>query len=221
MTVGLNVVTYNEAHRITTLLHTVAPWVDECVVVDQTSTDDTARLAAACGATVITDTHHGYGDPSRPLAESHTHADWVLALDADEHPASGFLAALGWLTAGDIDSYRLTRVNLFGGQWWSTEQSHHLRLFRRGTVAWHPGVHRQPSPVDAARCADLPPVAILHEKRWSEQLLDDTYYERLTGKVGPFLAVARATGVDWGELDGMPVAEARALGFDCAAVRGG
>ena len=51
-TLALIVIARNEAPRIERLLRSVAPWVDEMLVLDTGSTDDTAALATACGAHV-------------------------------------------------------------------------------------------------------------------------------------------------------------------------
>lgn len=63
MSVGISVVipALNEAESIGTVVRSM-PWdrIDECIVVDNGSTDETARIAAAAGARVIT-APRGYG----------------------------------------------------------------------------------------------------------------------------------------------------------------
>lgn len=74
----------NEAERLERCLHSVAGFVDEMVVVDTGSVDDTAAIAASCGASV----HHlawpGDFAPARNHALDLVRGDWVLVLDADE-----------------------------------------------------------------------------------------------------------------------------------------
>ncbi len=74
----------NEAERLERCLHSVAGFVDEMVVVDTGSDDDTAAIAASCGASV----HHlawpGDFAPARNHALDLVRGDWVLVLDADE-----------------------------------------------------------------------------------------------------------------------------------------
>ncbi len=74
----------NEAERLERCLGSVADFVDEIVVVDTGSEDDTAAIAAACGATV----HHldwpGDFAPARNHALDLVTGDWVLVLDGDE-----------------------------------------------------------------------------------------------------------------------------------------
>ncbi len=74
----------NEAERLERCLHSLAGFVDEMVVVDTGSDDDTAAIAASCGASV----HHlpwpGDFAPARNHALDLVRGDWVLVLDADE-----------------------------------------------------------------------------------------------------------------------------------------
>lgn len=219
-TISLNVVTYNEAARIKGCLLTVADeprnLVNEVVVVDQGSTDETAEIAEFMGAKVVRDSHHGFADPSRPLAERESSCDWILALDADERCTNEFRGFLAHFDPpADLGGYELERANWFGGQFWSTDW--HLRLWRRGRVAW-PDFDRPHRRWQAWPGLSIP-AALEHRKSWAEQLADDAAYERLGSGTGPFLALARARGVSGAELDAMPVDEAKAIGFDCQAVR--
>ena len=51
--VGVIIPARNEAVAIRTVLTALPDWLDEIVVVDNGSTDDTAAIARACGARVI------------------------------------------------------------------------------------------------------------------------------------------------------------------------
>lgn len=74
----------NEAKKLETCLQSVAGWVDEIVVLDSGSTDDTEAIARK-----FTDKFEcnsdwpGFGK-QRQLAQSYVTADYVLWLDADE-----------------------------------------------------------------------------------------------------------------------------------------
>lgn len=86
---GLVVIARDEAPRIARLLDSVAPWVDEMLVLDTGSADATARIAAACGARVA---HWAWCDDfaaARNAALALSTADWHLLLDADEWLISG------------------------------------------------------------------------------------------------------------------------------------
>jgi glycosyltransferase involved in cell wall biosynthesis len=78
------IIAKNEADRIERTIHSVEPWVDEViVVVDTSSTDDTAAIAQAARARVILQPWLGFGGQKR-FAEEQCHHKWVFNLDADE-----------------------------------------------------------------------------------------------------------------------------------------
>jgi len=81
-TLGLAVVTFNEASRIEACLASV-PFAIDKVVVDSQSTDDTRTLAARSGARVIEKKWAGYSD-QKQFALDQLNTDWILCLDADE-----------------------------------------------------------------------------------------------------------------------------------------
>ena len=74
----------DEAAMIEAAIASVQDVADEIIVVDTGSTDATAALAAAAGATVI---HSPWQDDfaqARNVSLAHCQGDWVLILDADE-----------------------------------------------------------------------------------------------------------------------------------------
>jgi glycosyltransferase involved in cell wall biosynthesis len=77
------IISKNEADRIARTIRSVRPWVDEVVVVDSESTDDTIRVALAEGCRVITQPWLGFGGQKR-FAEEQCRNDWVFNVDADE-----------------------------------------------------------------------------------------------------------------------------------------
>jgi glycosyltransferase involved in cell wall biosynthesis len=77
------IISKNEADRIARTIRSVRPWVDEVVVVDSESTDDTVSVALAEGCRVITQPWLGFGGQKR-FAEDQCRNTWVLNLDADE-----------------------------------------------------------------------------------------------------------------------------------------
>lgn len=205
-----NIVARNEQDRIGACIAALAV-CDEIIVVDQQSTDNTATIARHAGATVIFDVHHGYGDPSRPLAEEASTGEWILTVDCDELlRESGLLPAT--LKRAKADSFRLTRHNQIGGQHLSTET--HIRIWRKGTQQWpdHWRPHLRLTPAGTVHYLRYP--IIDHDKTWQEQLDDDETYERLGCGTGPLLAYTRKTGMTGAMLDNMSTIDAQAHGFD-------
>lgn len=85
---------YNEAARIGAVLDAVLghPWIDEVIVVDDGSTDQTARVAARKGVRLLHMTQNG--GKARALAAGTAIAtgDWLMFIDSD----------LTGLTQGDL-----------------------------------------------------------------------------------------------------------------------
>ena len=74
---------YNEAARIAGTLIKARPYVDEIIVVDDASTDDTADIAKRSGATVLSqEINKGYIDAIK-TGFREASGDIVLTLDAD------------------------------------------------------------------------------------------------------------------------------------------
>ena len=141
--VALVVIARNEAGRIERLLRSVAPWVDEMVVLDTGSTDDTARLAREAGARVE---HYTWADDfaaARNAALELAGADWHLVLDADEWLVEGglFLKELKGLRPDFVGTVRLENHSGPGGSVRTVER---LTRLLPGTVRYEGTVHEQP-----------------------------------------------------------------------------
>ena len=77
------IIAHNEGDRIERCIRAARDIVDEVVVVDCGSTDDTVAKAKALGAKVFYNAWDGYG-PQKRFAEDCATNDWILNLDADE-----------------------------------------------------------------------------------------------------------------------------------------
>lgn len=74
----------NEAPNLSRCLSSIAPFVDELVVVDTGSTDETIAIAEQFGASIH---HFDWCDDfaaARNFAISQSHGEWILMPDADE-----------------------------------------------------------------------------------------------------------------------------------------
>ncbi len=96
--VTCTIVACNEADRIERTLRSVAGLVDEIVVVDSGSSDDTVVLAERYNARVVQHDWVGFG-PQKRFAEDQSSSDWILNLDADEWLSDDLRAELTALLA--------------------------------------------------------------------------------------------------------------------------
>lgn len=74
----------DEAQHLEACLHTLAGRVDEIVVVDTGSADDSRDVAAAAGARVIERAWHGDFAAARNASIDAAGGEWILYIDADE-----------------------------------------------------------------------------------------------------------------------------------------
>lgn len=81
--VSVIIPTLNEEQAIGSVVRSIPNWVDEIVVVDNGSTDATARLAAESGARVVLEPRRGYGQACLAGVAAVTNPDIVVFLDGD------------------------------------------------------------------------------------------------------------------------------------------
>jgi glycosyltransferase involved in cell wall biosynthesis len=141
--------TWNEAETIRYAVESLRTWCDEVLIVDQQSSDDTVRIARACGAKVIEVEATGYVEVIREMSVAMTEHDWVMVLDSDEvvHPNLGRrLREIA--ETGEANVVRIPRRNIIlgremeHGQWWPNAKR---RFFHKDhidiRVEMHGGFH--------------------------------------------------------------------------------
>jgi glycosyltransferase involved in cell wall biosynthesis len=77
------VIVHNEADRLDACLRDLAGWVDQLIILDSGSTDNTAEIARKYADEVHITDWPGFG-PQRNRALKKCSHDWVLNIDADE-----------------------------------------------------------------------------------------------------------------------------------------
>ncbi|MDN3608509.1 glycosyltransferase family 2 protein [Vibrio ostreicida] len=83
-TIAVALIVKNEAQHLKACLDTVYEWVDEIVILDSGSTDQTEDIARSYTDKFFVNAEWpGFGQQRR-LAQSHVTSDYVLWLDADE-----------------------------------------------------------------------------------------------------------------------------------------
>ena len=129
--ISVPIVACNEAANLRRTLASVA-WVDEIVLVDSGSTDETLDIAGEFNARIFVEPWKGYGPQVNSAIDKCT-GEWILALDADEvvtpQLRSEIRALLSLQDDPDLsalelappepefDAYWIPRLNLVLGRW--------------------------------------------------------------------------------------------------------
>ena len=141
--------TYNAAEHLERCLRALAPF-DEILVVDMESTDDTAAIAARCGARVVVKERgeHRIVEAYRNFAIHEARYDWVLVVDADEIVPRA-LADYLYAEIERDPSPRAIMIpirNYFMGRWMRAYYPDYiLRFFNREGAEWPYEIHARPS----------------------------------------------------------------------------
>ncbi|MEK0439324.1 MAG: hypothetical protein RLZZ504_240 [Bacteroidota bacterium] len=137
------IIAFNEAANIGRCIQSVVDLVDEVLVVDSFSTDDTVEIARSMGARVL---HHAFEGhiQQKNWAKDQAANDWVLSLDADECLSDRLretmrIAIQNGLLYGKTKGYIFSRLNHLGdtpirGCGWYPDAK--LRLWDRTCGQW-------------------------------------------------------------------------------------
>lgn len=109
------IIAKNEADRIPHTIRSVRDWVDEVIVIDSGSADDTVKVSESLGARTVFRAWEGYG-PQKVYGESLCRNRWLLNLDADEEitpELASEIRALFEKGEPDIKGYFLRIMMLF------------------------------------------------------------------------------------------------------------
>lgn len=186
-------ITRDEARFLPGCLRSIRPAVDEVVVVDTGSADDTVRVAREAGCTVL---HHAWDDDfaaARNVGIAAAMGDWILVVDADERLVEGEnLRPLLDEAQPEVGGFLIEREDIVRHQETGRTERYPIgmvRLFRR-----HPGiryagrVHERPG--DTVRAAGFA-LRSTHRLRLTH-LVSSRTDEELTAKQRRYLALLDA-----------------------------
>jgi glycosyltransferase involved in cell wall biosynthesis len=103
------IIAKNEADRIGKAILSVRDWVDEVIVIDSGSTDDTLKVAEELGAKTYFREWEGYG-PQKIYGETLCRNKWLLNLDADEEATPECVAEIKLLFANGEPEHKAFSV---------------------------------------------------------------------------------------------------------------
>ena len=110
------VITKNEADNIADCLESLS-WVDEIVIVDSGSTDETVAIAKQYTQKVYVETWRGQGAQKNRAIELAA-GPWILSIDADERIPARLAADIRQAIAGNPEcAFSVRRKNMYQGQW--------------------------------------------------------------------------------------------------------
>lgn len=138
------IITKNEEKNIGRCLDSLFGIVDEIVVIDSLSTDNTKGICEQYGALFFEKEFVNYSD-SKNFGNSKASNDIILSLDADEVISETLKASI-LKTKQDFtaDGYAFNRLTNYCGHWvrycgWYPDTK--LRLFRKSKAEWKGEIH--------------------------------------------------------------------------------
>lgn len=112
LTISVVIPCFNEEEGIAHVLRGMPDYVDEVIVVDNNSTDDTARVAQSLGARVIRECRKGYGSAYLAGLPAAT-GDIIATVDGDgTYPSAAIAPLIDELLAAGLDFISASRFPL-------------------------------------------------------------------------------------------------------------
>jgi len=133
------IIAYNEEEKIEKCIKSLIGVVDEIVVVDSLSTDNTKSICKRYNVKFVEQKFLGYIE-QKNFALTQATFDFIVSLDADEALSETLKKSIINLkTNWDLDGYYCRRSNYFCGQWikhttWYPDKK--LRVFDRRKASW-------------------------------------------------------------------------------------
>jgi tetratricopeptide (TPR) repeat protein len=180
---SLCMIVKNEKHNLSRCLSSVKPYVDEMIVVDTGSQDDTPEIALEYGAEVKSFKWIDDFALARNYALSQVSGDWVLVLDADEELVVGAEDLREQLTSrSEALAYSLIRTEVNDEQGFTP--LHTIRLFRnipelRYIGRFHEQLKYENQPICKHLVGHLESLKILHYGYGEQQVQQKNIYRNI------------------------------------------
>ncbi|MEM8946730.1 MAG: glycosyltransferase family 2 protein [Planctomycetota bacterium] len=158
--ISVYIIAKNEEDRIQRAIRSVIDWVDEVVVVDSGSEDDTVCVATKAGAHVLYYPWSGYG-PQKRLAEDHCRNTWLFNLDADEEVSPALAAEIQSQFRGslpDCAAFEMRVTDMLPGETrpkWFAYSYRIMRLYDRRAGRCSPHPYKDRVEINSGKIAKL------------------------------------------------------------------
>lgn len=228
-TISVALAVYNESEFIAACLNSVVDWVDEIIIVDGQSSDDTAKIAKKYAKVkLISTTNKPMFHLNKQMAIDACKSHWILQLDADEVVSPELRdEIIKVIQSPDAaNGYWLNRSNFFLGRFLTKGGQYPdptLRLYRRG-LGHLPclSVHEQAevTPPVAHLQSDLLHYAdrsfsryLLRNNRYTSLMATDMKEHKINLNIGSFISYFLLKPMAWflktyfrhlGLVDGFP-----------------
>ncbi|CAN5285123.1 hypothetical protein BH09BAC3_BH09BAC3_22460 [soil metagenome] len=133
------IITYNEEKNITRCIDSVAPVVDEIVVIDSFSKDRTKEICLAKGVVFVEHLFRTHIDQKNFAVTQATH-QYILSLDADEYLSPELTQRIREVKERwPAEAFRMNRLSSYGNKWirhgsWYPDRK--IRLWNRNVGVW-------------------------------------------------------------------------------------
>lgn len=148
--IAVVITAYNEEKNISEAIASAKLLTEDILVIDTESIDNTAAIAVASGAAVLTVPFTRIVEPTRNLSIEKATTPWVFLLDADERLTPELTREIKkTIYQKDYTHFRIKRKNMFGNQflkhglWWPDIISGRL-ILRESFKDWPAQIHSSP-----------------------------------------------------------------------------
>ncbi len=137
--ISLVIIAFNEEEKIANCIESAKDIVDEILVVDSYSTDQTVYIAGSLGARIIQNPFKGHIE-QKNFALQNAYYDYVLSLDADEALSEELKNNIAEIKNNwKADVYKMNRLTSYCGKWirhgtWYPDTK--IRLFKKSAGSW-------------------------------------------------------------------------------------
>ncbi|MFQ5543201.1 MAG: glycosyltransferase family 2 protein [Nitrospiria bacterium] len=136
------IISFNEETKIEDCLKSLVGVVDEIIVVDSCSTDQTVKITSRYTDKIFSQPFLGYAQQKNMAIEKASY-NWILSLDCDERLSEELTQAIQKLKSniGRFDAYRMARKTFYVYRWLNHcwYPNIRIRLFNKQKAEWGGG----------------------------------------------------------------------------------
>lgn len=143
MKISVIIIARNEERHIRDAISSVAA-ADEVIVVDNNSSDKTAKIAKEAGAKVYSLSGIDFSY-LRNFGREKARSEWLFYIDADERPTSSLVEEITRVVkTSEYAAYTVNRQNYFFGKQWGRPEKMVRLLRKNALIGWQGSLHESP-----------------------------------------------------------------------------